>query len=68
MLRVLAILAAPVYDPQAPDRPPAPLDLRTEWRRLEQAERKAMAPILLACLAPPTLDTLRRELSPRVAE
>ncbi|MCR4406582.1 MAG: hypothetical protein NUW24_06635 [Anaerolineae bacterium] len=68
MLRVAAILAAPVHDPTRPDRPPAPLDLRSEWRRLEQAVCGAHAPILLARLVPPTLDTLRRELSPRVAE
>jgi hypothetical protein len=28
MLRVLALLAAPVYDPRSPDHYPTPLDLR----------------------------------------
>ena len=68
MLRIAALLAAPVHDPRHPDRPPQPLDLRTEWRRLEQAVRKTGAPILLARLTPPTLETLRRELSLRLAE
>lgn len=68
MLRVLALLAAPVHNPRRPDRPPEPLDLRTEWRRLEQAVHGARAPILLARLVPPTLATLRRELSPRIDE
>ncbi|MGQ9503247.1 MAG: hypothetical protein ACUVSB_14450, partial [Anaerolineae bacterium] len=31
MLRVLAILAAPVYDPKNPKTLPEPLDLRREW-------------------------------------
>lgn len=30
MLRVAAILAAPVFDPRDHNRPPAPLDLRAE--------------------------------------
>ena len=30
MLRILAVLAAPVYDPRRPDRAPATLDLRGE--------------------------------------
>ncbi|MBC7251259.1 MAG: CHAT domain-containing protein [Anaerolineae bacterium] len=68
MLRVVALLAAPVHDPQHPHRPPEPLNLRAEWQRLEQAVCEAKAPILLARLVPPTLDTLRRQLSPRVAE
>ncbi len=68
MLRLLALLAAPVHDPRQPDHPPAPLNLRAEWRRLEQAVTGTRAPILLARLAPPTLGRLRRELSPRVAE
>ncbi|MFQ5342117.1 MAG: CHAT domain-containing protein [Anaerolineae bacterium] len=68
MLRVVALLAAPVHDPQRPDRPPESLDLRTEWRRLEQAVRVAHAPILLVRLVPPILDALRRELSPRADE
>lgn len=68
MLRVAALLAAPVFDPRRPDRPPAPLDLRAEWERLARAISDARAPILLARLTPPTLATLRRELSPRVAD
>ncbi len=68
MLRLLALLAAPVHDPRQPDHPPAPLNLRAEWRRLEQAVTGTRAPILLARLAPPTLGRLRRELSPRMAE
>ncbi|MFQ3630440.1 CHAT domain-containing protein, partial [Roseiflexus sp.] len=68
MLRVAAVLAAPVYDPHHPDHPPLPLDLRREWQRLEEKVRGTRAPILLARLTPPTLDTLRRELSPRSAE
>ena len=68
MLRVVALLAAPVHNPEHPDEPPEPLDLRAEWHRLEQAVCGAHAPILLARLVPPTLDTLRRELSPRLAE
>ena len=65
MLRVLALLAAPVYDPRHPDRMPVPLDLRQEWHGLAQAVRESRAPILLARLLPPTLDTLRAALSPR---
>ncbi len=53
MLRILALLAAPVHDRRAPDHPPAPLDLRAEWRRLEQAVTETHAPILLARLVPP---------------
>jgi len=65
MLRILALLAAPVHDPQRPHHPPSPLNLRAEWRRLEAAVRDTQAPILLARLLPPTLDALRRALSPR---
>ena len=65
MLRILALLAAPVHDPQRPHHPPAPLNLRAEWRRLEAAVRDTQAPILLSRLLPPTLDALRRALSPR---
>ncbi len=68
MLRVVAMLAAPVFDPDHPDQMPTPLDLRSEWGRLEQAVEGTHAPILLARLVPPTLDRLRRELSPRAAE
>ncbi|WP_288089002.1 hypothetical protein [Roseiflexus sp.] len=68
MLRVAAILAAPVFDPRDHNRPPALLDLRAEWARLARAIHDAHAPILLTRLVPPTLATLRRELSPRVAE
>ncbi len=67
MLRILALVAAPVYDLRNPDRPPQPLDLRDEWQRLARAVRDAQAPILLARLTPPTLDALRRHLSPRRA-
>ena len=67
MLRVLALLAALVYDPADPDHPPPPLDLRQEWNRLERAVQEARAPILLARLVPPTLEALRRALSPRIA-
>ncbi len=65
MLRILAVLAAPVIDPARPDQPPAYLDLRDEWHRLKRAVQESRAPILLARLAPPTLDALRSELSPR---
>ncbi len=34
MLRILALLAAPVYDPAQPDRMPTPLDLKQEWHEL----------------------------------
>ncbi|MBO9394140.1 CHAT domain-containing protein, partial [Caldilinea sp.] len=68
MLRILAVLAAPVHDPADPDHPPPPLDLRREWNRLERAVREANAPILLARLTPPTLEALRRGLSPRTAQ
>jgi len=34
MLRVVALLAAPVHNPEHPDEPPEPLDLRAEWHRL----------------------------------
>ncbi|MDW8234837.1 MAG: ATP-binding protein, partial [Roseiflexaceae bacterium] len=37
MLRVAALLAAPVFDPRRPERAPAPLDLRAEWERLARA-------------------------------
>ena len=67
MLRIAALFAAPVLDPHHPDRSPAPLNLRAEWERLVRAVSAAHAPILLARLTPPTLATLRRELSPRVA-
>ena len=65
MLRILALLAAPVYDPQRPDVLPPPLDLKQEWHELDQAVRASRAPILLARIVPPTLDALRRALSPR---
>lgn len=48
MLRVLALLAAPVYDPRSPDRSPGPLDLRQEWHVLAERVRRSKAPILLA--------------------
>jgi hypothetical protein len=68
MLRVLALLAAPVYDPHSPERAQASLDLRQEWHVLSEKVRQSKAPILLARLAPPTLDALRSALSPRAHE
>jgi tetratricopeptide (TPR) repeat protein len=68
MLRVLALLAAPVYNPLSPDRSPSPLDLRQEWHVLADGVRRSCAPILLARLHPPTLDALRYALSPRAHE
>lgn len=68
MLRVLALLAAPVYNPRSPDRSPSPLDLRQEWHVLADGVRRSGAPILLARLNPPTLDSLRYALSPRARE
>ncbi len=65
MLRVLALLAAPVYDPHFPDKTPVPLDLQQEWHVLADGVRQSDAPILLARLTPPTLDALRSALSPR---
>ncbi len=65
MLRVLALLAAPVLDPRQPDQAPPPLDLKQEWHVLAQEVRRSQAPILLARLTPPTLDALRSALSPR---
>lgn len=65
MLRILALLAAPVYDPDHPDRMPVPLDLKQEWHELAQEVRRSQAPILLARLTPPTLEALRAALSPR---
>jgi len=44
MLRILAVLAAPVHDPADPDHPPPPLDLRREWNRLEQAVGRPTPP------------------------
>ena len=68
MLRILALLAAPVYDPYQPDEMPAPLDLKQEWHELAGKVRDSHAPILLARLTPPTLDALRAALSPRAGE
>jgi tetratricopeptide (TPR) repeat protein len=68
MLRVLALLSSPVYDPRSPVRSPIPLDLRQEWHVLAEGVRQSRAPILLARLAPPTLDALRYALSPRAWE
>ncbi len=68
MLRILALLAAPVLDPHRPDHPPPPLDLRREWRKLADEVRGSKAPILLARLAPPTPEALRSALSPRAGE
>ena len=65
MLRALALLAAPVFDPRNPDQPPSPLDLHQEWHVLADGVRRSDAPILLARLTPPTLTALRSALSPR---
>ncbi|HRW82645.1 MAG TPA: tetratricopeptide repeat protein [Methanothrix sp.] len=65
MLRVLALLAAPVFDPRNPDQAPTPLDLHQEWHVLAEGVRRSNAPILLARLAPATLAALRSALSPR---
>ena len=68
MLRIAALLASPVLDPDHPDSTPAPLDLRDEWMRLTGAVQKSNAPILLSRLVPPTLETMRSVLSPRMAQ
>lgn len=68
MLRVLALLASPVYDPDNPEKAPAHLDLRAEWHFLAQGVRESKAPILLARLGLATLPALRSALSPRAAE
>ena len=68
MLRILAVLAAPVYNPRQPDSLPPPLDLKQEWHELAQRVRDSRAPILLTRIVPPTLDALRRALSPRAEE
>ena len=68
MLRVMALLASPVYDPQNPENSPIHLDLQAEWHRLAEGVRQSGAPILLARLGPPTLPALRAALSPRAAE
>ncbi|MGB9723445.1 MAG: hypothetical protein ACPL7G_06075, partial [Chloroflexia bacterium] len=65
MLRILAVLAAPVYDPGRPESLPPPLDLKQEWHELAQTVRGSRAPILLARIVPPTLERMRRALSPR---
>jgi len=44
---------------------PLPLDLKQEWHELAQVIGDSHAPILLARIVPPTLDSLRRALSPR---
>ena len=67
MLRILAVLAAPVLDPERPDHPPPPLDLKQEWHALAHEVRRSRASILLARLLPPTFDALRVALSPRAA-
>ncbi len=64
MLRILTLMAAPVFDPRNPDTPPIPLDLRQEWHKLSEKVRSSHAPILLMRLVPPTLDALRAALSP----
>ena len=65
MLRILAVLAAPVYDPTQPDHLPPPMDLLQEWHKLSESVCQSCAPILLSRLMPPTLDALRKALSPR---
>ncbi len=65
MLRILALLAAPVFDPDHPDQIPPPLDLKQEWHELARGLRASHAPILLARIVPPTPDALRRACSPR---
>jgi hypothetical protein len=65
MLRMLSMMASPVYDPRSPDKAPVELDLRQEWHVLKQGVRGSGAPILLARLIPPTLPALRSALSPR---
>ncbi|MDW8102524.1 MAG: CHAT domain-containing protein, partial [Anaerolineae bacterium] len=65
MLRILALLAAPVYDPRRPYCFPPPMDLQWEWQKLSQKVEESRAPIFLTRLVPPTLDSLRRALSPR---
>jgi tetratricopeptide (TPR) repeat protein len=68
MLRVLALLASPVYDPNNPETAPVHLDLQAEWHGLSEGVRQSGAPILLARLSPPTLPALRAALSPRAEE
>ena len=41
MLRILALLAAPVYDPLQPNHPPPPLDLKQEWHVLADGVRES---------------------------
>ncbi|HPE62794.1 MAG TPA: hypothetical protein PLQ49_01650, partial [Methanothrix sp.] len=41
MLRVLALLAAPVFDPRNPDQAPTPLDLHQEWHVLAEGVRRS---------------------------
>jgi tetratricopeptide (TPR) repeat protein len=68
MLRVLVVLASPVFDPRNPGHRPSPLDLLAEWRRLADAVSASGAPIALIRLTPPTLEALRYALSPRAVE
>jgi hypothetical protein len=68
MLRVLVVLAGPVFDPRTPAHDPTPLDLLEEWNRLSNAIKASGAPIALIRLTPPTLESLRYALSPRVVE
>ncbi|OIO85335.1 MAG: hypothetical protein AUK01_06330 [Anaerolineae bacterium CG2_30_57_67] len=66
MLRVLVLLAAPIYDARNPQNEIDALNLQAEWLRLSEAVRASGAPIALIRLMPPTLDALRFALSPRV--
>ena len=68
MLRVLAVLAAPVFDPEDPEHLPDHLDLHQEWHVLAEGVRGSHAPILLARLQPPTLESPRSALSPRATQ
>ena len=68
MLRVLVVLAGPVFDPRNPQNDLTPLDLLTEWQKLSAAVQASGAPIALIRLSPPTLDSLRYALSPRAVE
>ncbi|MDX9993447.1 MAG: CHAT domain-containing protein [Anaerolineales bacterium] len=68
MLRVLVVLAGPVFDPRNPQHDPTPLDLLTEWQKLSAAVAASGAPIALIRLTPPTLEALRYALSPRAVE
>ena len=70
LLRMLAVVAAPVVGFTEADPPPAPLDLWAEWRRLEEAVRSAGdvvrdqgAPWAVVRLNPPTRAALADALA-----